>query len=156
MIETSGPQSKYFYSVDRRQRVVSAGLLIAMLLGVSLLWGWHPSGWIPVCPFWSVSGLYCPGCGSLRSTHAMLNGDFGVGFRTNPLMMLIGVPLGSWFLVDQFFVVFGRKRMRPLFRSSLVAWAGLALLIAFFVIRNMPIERLDFLRPENSSLRHSE
>lgn len=42
----------------------------------------------PPCPFAYFTGLYCPGCGSLRSLHSLLHADFLRAFSYNPLLVL--------------------------------------------------------------------
>ena len=32
-------------------------------------------GHYPECPFHWITGLYCPGCGTLRAVHALTHGD---------------------------------------------------------------------------------
>ena len=50
------------------------------------------SHFYPVCLFHRVTGLLCPGCGSLRALHQLLHGHLAAAFRFNP--MLVGaLPL---------------------------------------------------------------
>jgi hypothetical protein len=44
-------------------------------------------GHYPTCPFYAVTGLYCPGCGSLRLVHQLLTGHPGAALGLNPLLM---------------------------------------------------------------------
>lgn len=46
------------------------------------------SGAFPPCPFRALTGLLCPGCGTLRGLHHLLHGDALTAFRFNPLMLL--------------------------------------------------------------------
>lgn len=50
------------------------------------------SGWMPRCPVKMLSGWDCPGCGSQRALHALLNGDFAGAWQSNA-MMIIMVPI---------------------------------------------------------------
>src|SRR5688500_2237035 len=51
----------------------------------------------PRCVFHSITGLACPGCGSLRALHNLLRGEFAAAFRLNPLMMVLLPALaGMW------------------------------------------------------------
>src|SRR5690349_3438001 len=58
-----------------------------------------PSFGFPTCPFYAVTGLYCPGCGGLRMTHDLLHGDLAAAFVDN-VFLLVGLPmLLAWILV---------------------------------------------------------
>ena len=41
-------------------------------------------GHYPVCPLLRFTGIYCPGCGGLRSAHAFVHGDLAAALRTTP------------------------------------------------------------------------
>lgn len=49
------------------------------------------SGFFPKCPFYVLTGLKCPGCGSQRALHALLNLQVGRAFSENPLLV-ISIP----------------------------------------------------------------
>ena len=54
-----------------------------------------------VCPFRVGTGLPCPTCGFLRTTHLLLRGRLGAAFATNPLdalALLVAAPgtLALW------------------------------------------------------------
>ncbi|MBO6513222.1 MAG: DUF2752 domain-containing protein [Phycisphaerales bacterium] len=115
---------------------------------------WHPASWVPPCPFWKFTGLYCPGCGSMRACHSVLNGDVAGGFDFNPLLMVVGLPLAAWFWVDQVLIVTRGKRLKPWVSGSLVGWIALGALVGFAVLRNIPIELFDVLRPSPESHDH--
>ncbi len=49
-----------------------------------------------VCPFRVATGLPCPTCGLLRTTHHVLEGDLGRAIATNPLdavFLVVVVPI---------------------------------------------------------------
>ena len=46
----------------------------------------------PVCPFYAATGLYCPGCGTLRCLHALLHADLRSAIDFN-LMTVLLVPM---------------------------------------------------------------
>ena len=50
------------------------------------------SGLFPACPFRALTGMYCPGCGTLRALHGLLHGNIAGAFMLNPLTVLI-LPL---------------------------------------------------------------
>ena len=50
---------------------------------------------IPVCPCRLLTGLYCPGCGSLRAIHAITRLRFDLAFAYNSLFAILS-PLLLW------------------------------------------------------------
>ncbi|WP_460185552.1 DUF2752 domain-containing protein [Thermopirellula anaerolimosa] len=89
----------------------------------------------PPCPFRYFTGMYCPGCGSLRATHQLLNGRVMRAVDLNPLMVLL-LPGICLFLV------------RPQsFQQPWVGWTLLSLIIAFWILRNIPIFPFSILAP---------
>lgn len=46
------------------------------------------------CPFWRLTGLYCPGCGGTRALRALIKGQIVQSIRIHPL-----VPYLAGFLV---------------------------------------------------------
>jgi hypothetical protein len=95
----------------------------------------HP-GHYPTCPFLSLTGYYCPGCGSLRAIHALTHGDVVQALHRNPLTVVFAPYLiwawGSWL----YRTVTGRPRgdLAP----PWVLWALLVVVTAFWVLRNLP------------------
>ncbi|MGP4083592.1 DUF2752 domain-containing protein [Streptomyces sp. KR55] len=93
-------------------------------------------GHYPVCPLLQYTGLYCPGCGGLRSAHAVVHGDVAVALQANALAVagyLLFALLWTLWTVRA-------ARGRPL-RIDLrpaQAWTAGALLLVFTVVRNLP------------------
>jgi hypothetical protein len=93
-------------------------------------------GHYPVCPFHAMTGLWCPGCGSLRALHALTHGDLATAVQRNALAVAV-LP----FLIGAWVAWFGRALGRP--RTSRVAppavlWSLVTLIVAFGVARNLP------------------
>lgn len=51
----------------------------------------------PKCPFYLLTGLKCPGCGSQRAIHSLLHMDLVISFKYNallifslPIVMILG------------------------------------------------------------------
>jgi len=117
----------------RRHYLIYAAVVAGVCLAVFLLYFFPPAEtrFYPRCIFYAVTGLECPGCGSLRAAHSILHGDFAAAFRFNPLLFVL-LPLAglTW-------VVY-----RPAGLSAIPAkwiWALLGLIVAFGVLRNLPL-----------------
>jgi hypothetical protein len=44
---------------------------------------------VSLCPFATLTGLPCPGCGLLRATLAIMRGHFAESFHIHPLALLV-------------------------------------------------------------------
>lgn len=101
-----------------------------------------PGRW-PTCPWLLLTGTYCPGCGTLRATHALTEGDLGRAFERNPLTVLTYAVLAVAFV--RWVVRLWRGEPRRLLAP---AWSLYALfwgILAFWILRNVP--GFEFLGP---------
>ncbi|WP_431136628.1 DUF2752 domain-containing protein [Psychroserpens mesophilus] len=71
--------------------IIAIGIVIVLLGVLSLYFFWNPSQYdfFPKCPFYSVTGIYCAGCGSQRAIHQIINGHILTGIRHNYLLVLV-------------------------------------------------------------------
>ncbi len=113
--------------------------LALLPIGCVVLYARDPAdgGIYPPCPFRTITGLDCPGCGTGRALHRVLHGRFDEAFGLNPFAMVVLPVLLVTFLA----VVWTRLGGRPLPRVELPWWTGwsiTALVLAFWVARNLP------------------
>ncbi len=132
-VTRSGPGS------GLRRLAVPVGVLAAVVGAFAYVGAVDPNepGHYPACPLLQYTGLYCPGCGGLRSAHAVVHGDLPVALRDNA-MAVVGYAL---FAVVWTVWVVRAARGRPL-RIDLgpvQLWAAGALLLVFTVVRNLPV-----------------
>ncbi|MGP9537082.1 DUF2752 domain-containing protein [Brachybacterium sp. AOP43-C2-M15] len=109
---------------------------VVLALGVQLVFDPFRTH-VPLCLVHQLTGLDCPGCGAIRSVHALLAGDLMLALRSNALVItalpLVGVGLLVWAV----------RRARGLrtdvmpSRTVLLALVGIAVLYA--VLRNLPM-----------------
>ena len=95
----------------------------------------HEPGTYPPCPTRALLGLLCPGCGTLRATHALLHGDLAGAWSANPLFIL-ALPLFLWaFSALVKVTLTGRRARSPLPAGS--GWPVVLVLTTFTLARNM-------------------
>ena len=116
-------------------------VLILSFIGglVSALYVWEPGrgGVFPPCPFHTLTGLKCPGCGTLRALHHIAHGDLPGGFQLNPLMVLC-LPLAFWFVGSQFSTLLTGRPLRGLrLNKPFWGWAVLGVILLYGVLRNI-------------------
>jgi hypothetical protein len=101
----------------------------------------------PPCPFKALTGLYCPGCGSLRAVHQVLHGHFLAAFRLNPLMIIFS------FIIISIFILLRLKgknseRLRRVLSAASIGWIALAVIVIYWFCRNIPFYPFTLLAPE--------
>lgn len=100
----------------------------------------------PPCPFHALTGLYCPGCGSLRGLHQLLHGHLAAALGFNPLMVIM-LP----FVTHSLTSIFLRSATGRSLPSVSVSHRWIALLpvlvIAYWVLRNIPVAPFTYLAP---------
>ena len=131
-------------------RAIAMSFLLAIVIGGIALALRHPGEYegLPPCPSWAV-GVTCPGCGSMRASHFLLNGDLAQAWRHNPAMLILGVPVMGIVSAQCLRLVAGRQ---PLWFRGAPAWLGwgiVVLVLLYFAARNIPA--WDWLRPPVSA-----
>lgn len=90
----------------------------------------------PRCLFHDLTGLWCPGCGTARALHQLLHGNVAAAFRFNALSMAM-LPVAGYLVVRG-----DASTLKPRW-----IWALLAAIVAFGVLRNIPIYPFTLLAP---------
>ncbi len=97
-------------------------------------------GHYPACPLLQYTGLYCPGCGGLRSAHAFAHGDLATALGANAMAVAGYAVFAALMLV---WLVKAVRGVRFHLTVHPVAWWVLGTGAALFcVIRNLPSRRL--------------
>jgi len=83
----------------RKRSFIAAAAIVAVAMIAVYMCVDPSSGYYPRCAFKALTGLSCPGCGSQRALHALLNGDLRGALAFNalfvaeiPLLVMIGLP----------------------------------------------------------------
>src|SRR5699024_3622710 len=91
---------------------------------------------IPLCPVYHLTGLHCPGCGAIRSVHALIDGDVLLALRNNVLIVIALPAVAAGVVLWTVRRVQGRIT-NPL-QPTAVVLALVALVAVFAVLRNLP------------------
>lgn len=93
-------------------------------------------GHYPVCPLLRFTGVFCPGCGGLRSAHAFAHGDLVAALGANALAVVGYVVFAAVWLL--WMVRASRGQPLRIGLGPVGLWGLGALLLAFSVVRNLP------------------
>lgn len=103
-------------------------------------------GGFPACPFYSLTGLFCPGCGSQRALSALLHGDVLQSLRYNPLLVVFS-PLLLIAAYNSVRNSFKKDQTSiSIFYSNKFVFTIIVIIITFGVLRNLP--GFEWLAPE--------
>ncbi|MEW2359096.1 DUF2752 domain-containing protein [Spirillospora sp. NPDC029432] len=97
----------------------------------------NAEGTYPSCPFLALTGHQCPGCGALRTLHALAHGRVGTALALNVLVVAM-LPLLAFFWARW---TAARARGRPVRTRAgdpRLIWALFAGVVVFWVVRNLP------------------
>lgn len=93
------------------------------------------SAWLPECFFHRVTGFHCPGCGNTRALHALVHGDVAASLSNNILLIPALVLLAVLLIWPR------------LATNRWVCLTIVVVVIAFFVLRNVPFYPFTLLAP---------
>jgi len=135
--------------ISASRAALSLALGTALVLGLLTLQANPPahSSFYPPCVLHKLTGLHCPGCGSTRSAHELLNGHVSEAANKN-LLFLIALPFLVWSALRWW--ARWVRGLPPRMSAPLKPWlaSGIAFsVIAFAVLRNLPWPPFSYLAP---------
>ena len=104
-------------------------------------------GFFPSCPFYSLTGLYCPGCGSQRAISSLLHLHFAQALHFN-LLLVLTLPLVIYSAVVFVLNSVRKKQVeQAIFYSPLFTKVLLVVVVSFGVLRNVHVYPFYLLAP---------
>lgn len=130
------------------KRILNIGLLISIIGLAVLFYVLNPSEHqiFPRCLFNSITGYYCPGCGSQRAIHSLLHFD------------LAGVVSYNFLFIPGFLLIFYHYshpvlnrllnwKLPNIFYFKSTPWIIFGVVILFWILRNLPYYPFSVLAP---------
>lgn len=120
----------------KRRTIITAVAAVAAAVIIIYLWLFDPvQAPAPQCTFRRLTGYDCPGCGSQRAIHALLNGDISAAWGYNPFIFF-AVPAAAFLLAVE-----ARRQQWPrlhhaAFHPATIAAIAAAIIIYWFA-RNL-------------------
>ena len=99
---------------------------------------------LPPCPLHATTGLFCPGCGSTRALHALVNGDLARAASMN-VLLVASLPLLPVMALDAAGALSASLRTRLRWILDARGWA--AAVVAYALLRNLPWAPFNWLAP---------
>jgi hypothetical protein len=131
-----------------RERLAASAVVAMAAGGLSVIYLLNPgtSDLYPPCPFLSLTGLYCPGCGTLRALHQLTRGHPLAALDLNPLMVLL-LPFVAYFLASHAMLALTGRPLKKFFVRPAWIWALLGVVLVYWLLRNIPVYPFVLLAP---------
>ena len=142
------PMIKKLMMADGMNRwLVGAGAL-ALVAGAITLRMFDPAttGFFPPCPVRYLTGWYCPGCGSLRAIHQLLEGNLRAAWAMNPLTVIL-LPFLTYGLASYALLEMRGRGLPRLFLPAVWIRALCVAIVLFGIARNLPLHAFQLLAP---------
>ena len=126
-------------------RTLARAALIGVATVMVAAWFAKPgeATWLPSCPIYKYTGLFCPGCGTTRMLYYLAHGRFIEALRYNALTLLV-LPILLYSLIRKSLAF----RLPALPQLSSRGITALTIFIIFFTVaRNIPAEPFCELAP---------
>ena len=123
------------------KKLLKWGFALILLIVLALLYrSYNPieNSFFPRCSFRELTGYKCPGCGSQRAIHYLLNLEFYQAFKEN-VLLIISIP----YLFAGFVFSLIKKpnerllKFRKVFLGEKAIYIILTIIIAFWILRNI-------------------
>ena len=139
----------HYVQLHSPSRLRAAAVLIPAAAVVAAAWALVPeqATWLPACPFHWTTGLYCPGCGTLRALHQLLHGNLGAALALNPLTVLLAPVLAYSLGREVATRLVRHSPAKPSTGSAAGSWVLVAVILAFWIARNIPVYPFALLAP---------
>jgi hypothetical protein len=122
------------------RRLTAAAIFASLAVGGAYLYWFEPgkTGLFPTCPFHTLTGFNCPGCGTTRALHQLLHGNVVTAFELNPLTILL-LPVLAWALALFTRSAITGRAMPEVSLPPKLVWLSVFIVFGFWVFRNTPL-----------------
>jgi len=114
--------------------------ILTLLCAAPLFFRFAPDGaerFYPRCVWNAATGLYCPGCGTLRALAALGERDFRAAFLYNPFLFLLVTPFVAYMCVIFLMRVITGRWVPSILSSYKAALPVAVIVIGVWVARNI-------------------
>jgi hypothetical protein len=130
------------------KKIINWGLLI-VIIGLAVLFfilDPSKSPIFPRCIFNSLTGLYCPGCGSQRAIHSLLHLDFAGVVHYN-FLFFPAILLTIYHYLRPLLNRIFKWKLPNIFYYKNTPWIILGVVVVFWIARNIPVFPFNVLAP---------
>jgi len=125
---------------EAARRIFKGPLIALIVLAVVIIYySLDPANYnfFPKCPFHTLTGYKCPGCGSQRAIHDLLNLDLKGAFHANPLLVMAIPYILLGFIFDYTSLSNRIPRVRRFLYGKTAILIVLGIVIFYWIWRNI-------------------
>ena len=130
------------------KQILKIGLLVVFAGLAVLFFDLDPAkhNIFPRCLFNSVTGYYCPGCGSQRAIHSLLHFDIA-GVVSYNILFIPAFLLIIYHYLHPVLNRFFEWKLHNIFYFKSTPWIIFGFVLAFWILRNLPFYPFSVLAP---------
>lgn len=123
--------------------------LLLLGIGLAILYFFvNPSdvNFFPKCPLYITTGIYCPGCGSQRATHQLLQFNL-LGVLQQNVLYFIGILVLGYHGVITLLNLYFKKHIYNYIYHPKTSIIIFVIIIIYWILRNIPYYPFTILAP---------
>ena len=136
---------EYEQKLSRNCYYVLLGVAAFLVLGYLILSFLHITLFdlrLPPCVLYTVTGLYCPGCGGTRSVYFLLHGDFLRSLIYHPLVPFTAA-YSACYIISHTLSIITRGKLRAMRFHYAVLFAALGIVVVNWILKDALILLFD-------------
>jgi hypothetical protein len=120
-----------------RKRIIILAVIVLLAIAAIVYFFIDPEkyGIFPRCPILALTGFKCPGCGSQRVLHSLLNGDLRQAAHYNAFL-LAAIPVIAIYLINDYTKLHSSRLDKVLNHPVTIGMLGV-LTMAWWILRNI-------------------
>lgn len=147
LIATIFPAPEKSEKMTAGERILLGGVLVLGLVALIYFTGdWGPGFYWGGYSVFSHLDIYCPACGGSQSAYNLIRGNFSLAWQYNQ-MFILSLPLIFWGGFTALRAVVTGWPITGKYLHPVLIWGYLAAVILFGILRNIPMEIFECLRP---------
>lgn len=132
--------------VTKLKYIIPFILLILIVSAIYFLFNPLKFHFFPKCPFYMLTGLYCPGCGSQRALHSLLHFHLAETFSYNFLFIPALLVLLYHSCIKILNTYTPTKRQSVFYTPTFPVLLFIIVML-FWILRNIPFYPFSYLAP---------
>ncbi len=93
---------------------------------------------LPPCSLYSMTGLYCPGCGGTRACYALLQGHLLDSVRAHPLVLYLAAGY-MVYMVSHLLDILTKGKIRGCYFCPYYWYVGVGILLLQFAVKDIAL-----------------